>query len=139
MTPEIEELERTLSACRQEVGRVCGVAAARWWSSLFLTAYYTGARVGPLLAMRWESIDLERGQVIAEARAFDLPRAAIDALCAIEYPRRELVWPWNKSKVRLWQDCHRVFARAGLPLSQLVAQPRWKPGLGWWPPDGAGE
>jgi integrase len=40
---------------------------ADWWKALLLTAYMTGWRIGSLMALRWEDVDLERCTALSRA------------------------------------------------------------------------
>ena len=41
--------------------------AADWWRGLLVTAYMTGWRIGSLLALRWDDVDLDTGWAVSRA------------------------------------------------------------------------
>lgn len=117
------QLSTLLDSCRQERGQICGIPADRWWYALVVVMYYTGLRIGAMLRLRCDSVDLEAGTLVAEAETqkqlaeqrFKLPPEAIDALRAIWSPKREFVFPWPKSITLLWRDFKAILERASLP------------------------
>lgn len=120
---QLEEFSRLLESCRAERGQVAGIAADKWWYALSLVLYFTGGRIGAVLKVRWDSVDLERGRFVLEAenaktlteQRFELPARAVDALRAIAYPPRDVVFPWVKSPGLMWDEYSAILRRAGLP------------------------
>jgi integrase len=42
-------------------------APADWWRGLLMFGYMTGWRIGSMLALRWEDVDLDKGQALSKA------------------------------------------------------------------------
>jgi integrase len=80
---------------------------------LFVTAYFTGVRLGELLAWRWEQVDWEQGFVTLQAdetksgHARAVPILAGDMLTWLKWARDES------------NGCASVFHRAGEPIKEF--------------------
>jgi integrase len=102
------------------------VNPVEWWRVLLTMMWLTGIRVGALLALRWEDVDLERGVVWSRARANKSKRdlrhhvgRAVELLwdIAIADPR---VFPWNHHHRTLWAEFARIQKTAGIHLPCLL-------------------
>jgi integrase len=90
-------------------------APADWWRALLVTAYMTGWRIGSLLALRREDVDLETG--FALSRAADNKgkrdqRVPLHPL-AVDHLRKlasfsPLVFPWNHDRRGLFTEFHVI-------------------------------
>ena len=86
-----------------------GVAPALWWRALLATAWVTRLRIGELLGLRWEDVDLERGTLWSRARNNNKGKrdtrhsmgGAVELLRQLPQtdPR---VFPWNHHARTLW-------------------------------------
>lgn len=122
----LQQYERILAAAKQERGQVAGIAAERWWYALLLAMYYTGLRLRPLLELRWSEVDFDSSSLKAvaesqkqlEEQRFELPADALACLRAIQYPPRDVVFPWPAAKSELWRTYGRILGRAGLPMGR---------------------
>ena len=79
-----DELERLAAALKAYDGNPAAVAAIR-------TAAFTGLRIGEILAMRWEDLNLDTGRLtLTETktgrRYHDLPEAALEVLRQLSRP-----------------------------------------------------
>lgn len=119
--PQLEALFAELS---RQTGTVCGIPANRWWTALHLFLWNTGERIGAVLQLRWENVDLAGGwvNVAAETRKgkkadklFKLGADTIDAIRRIAKPERERVFPFDRDRSTLWLRYRKLLKRAGLP------------------------
>jgi integrase len=80
---------------------------------LFVTAYFTGVRLGELLAWSWEQVDFEQGFVTLQADETKSGHAR--AVPILEGDMREwLRWAHEQS-----DGCATVFNREGKPIKQF--------------------
>jgi integrase len=104
--------------------------AGDWWKALLITAYMTGWRIGQLLALRWEDVDLDGATIMSRAednkgkRDQKVPVHAI----VVEHLRRvksfqPTVFPWLRiigsrtmpaNKRTLWDEFARLQKEAGV-------------------------
>src|SRR6185369_7755481 len=100
-----EELAEVLQAIQSEREHVGGVPGPAFWLALFLLIWNTGERIGAVMQLSWDRVDLTRGWVrfVAEDRkgatadnALPIAPYTVAALKVIR--RREgLVFPWPYS------------------------------------------
>lgn len=100
-----------------------GMEPGPWWRALLATAWVSGMRIGALLALRWEDVDLETGVVWSRGRdnkgKRDMPH---DASGAVEFLRQlpqdePRVFPWNHHRRTLDVVFHALQTAAGVRLS----------------------
>lgn len=82
---------------------------------LFVTAYFTGVRLGELLAWTWEQVDWEQGFVTLRSTETKSGHARVVPIIAGDM-RRWLEWAQRESS-----GCDRVFNRFGQPIKDF----RW--------------
>lgn len=122
-----DELASVLQAIQSERECVGNFAGPVFWLALFLIIWNTGERIGAVMALSWDRVDLARGWVrfIAEDRkgatadnALPLAPYTVEALKAIR--RREgLVFHWPYSPTYIYYRFGKIMRRAGLPDSGL--------------------
>jgi integrase len=121
----IDEFRRLVAACDGEHGEVCGVRSSLWFSAILQTAYWTGERVGGLLALEWH--DIEPQAVVFRAETRKGQRADIyrpitpecyAAIMAIK-TKRKLVFDWDRSYTLIWYRLGKICERAGLPNDRM--------------------
>jgi len=122
-----EHFDRIMGACKVATKPGPPLHAqtdpATWWEALLATAWVTGMRIGSLLALRWEDVDLDQGTVWSRARdnkgRRDLRHdigGAIEALKRL--PRSDpRVFPWNHHRRTLWVEFARIQTAAGIHLA----------------------
>jgi integrase len=98
----LDEFKRLYEIANCLPGRI-GVQLARiWWPSLIGTAYHTRSRIGALLKVRWQDLDLRTGILVLRAentktckeQIFKLPDYVLRKIEAMKWPERDLVWEW---------------------------------------------
>ena len=99
---------------------------AVWWRALLATAYMTGWRIGELMAMRVEDLDLEAGTVITRhgdnkgKRDEKVPIHPV----VVEHLRplvgkSKFVFLWSHGEKLLWQEFGRIQRAVGIHLTCL--------------------
>jgi len=134
--PEPEDVPTAWTA--EEVGRLIwtaglwpgdyrGIPAARWWQALFATAYWTGGRIGALLASLWSEYSAAgltvrgRAQKNRRGQLYKLPphcREKLDRLPRIE----RLIWPWPHCRRWFFNRARAIIERAGLDAPKTGRQ-----------------
>jgi integrase len=89
--------------------------AADWWRALLVTGYMAGWRIGQLLALRREDLDLDGGTALSWAKDKKGKRDQVVPLHAlvIEHLRKLvsfdlLVYPWHHPRRRVFEELHRL-------------------------------
>lgn len=123
----LEQVRSLLSACRRLRGGICGVPESAWWLTLHLVALDTAERIGALLRVEWEWLDLRRSTLTipAEARkggldpaVYKLHPETIAELEKIRNPRRRFVWPWPLNPSMVYYRYRKILKSAGLPIAR---------------------
>ena len=99
------------------------VTPADWWRALLVVAYMTGWRIGDMIAMRREDLDMDAGTVITR---WDDNKGKRDALVklhpvVVEHLRRvptfgPTVLPWNRHERTLYDEFARIQEKAEVHL-----------------------
>ncbi len=94
-----------------------------WWKALVVTAYMTGLRIGEILAIKTEDLNLEKGELIMRWDDTKADRAEVIPLniVVIEHIQSivgndHLVFPWKHDPRTLWTEFTRMQAEAGIHL-----------------------
>ncbi len=97
--------------------------AVDWWRGLVVTAYMTGWRVGDLLALRRDDVDLENGVAISRAENNKGKRDDRVKLhpVVVEHLKRPAgfdpcMFPWDHDIRRLYGEFARIQEAAGIKL-----------------------
>jgi integrase len=99
----VEDISSMVMQARRRSGRVGPVPAAWFWPTILMSAWYSGERIGSLLAIRWSEVDTQRCTLtfLSEHRkglGRTISRHITPQLAEwLEKGRRapnELVWPW---------------------------------------------
>jgi integrase len=98
-------------------------APADWWRALVVTASMTGLRVGEILAVRKEDVNLERGELITRWDNTKTDRDEVIPLhpVVVEHLRasvseQRLVFRWAHDPRTLWAEFTRIQQEAGIHL-----------------------
>lgn len=96
---------------------------AEWWRALLVFAYMTGWRIGAMLALRWEDVDLERGAAFSRHADNKGKRDTWSPLHPAVVSHLEplrgfhpLVFRWPHDERTLWAEFARIQAAAGIRL-----------------------
>lgn len=123
----VEELQQLVTAAKHRKGYIVpGVPAAWYWPTKILAMFQTGERIGAVMAIRWNEVDLERCSLtfLAATRKGHretITRAISPELAKMMAPQRRapdaLVWPWLEGrKLMSAYGSMRVLCRlAGVP------------------------
>jgi integrase len=120
VTPEhFAELYRACDAAREPSG--LPYPAADWWRGLLVTAYMTGWRIGALLSLRRDDLDLEAGTALSRAEDNKGKRDAKTPLhpIVVEHLRKlpvftPAVFPWYHARRRLYVVLDAIQEAAGV-------------------------
>lgn len=136
----LDQVEKLLVACQSLSGRMrlktdprrwnrhgvhlwTGPLRAKWWSSLILFLYDTGARIGAAMAVAPADLDPERGFVVLQGAAaktgleqvLRFSRQTVEAIREIYDPTTEHVWQFFRPRARLFSELGLILEKAGLP------------------------
>jgi integrase len=104
----VAEVSAMVRVARTRFGAIGGVPAAAFWPQLLEAAWYTGERIGGLLGIRWEEVDLDRCTLTflgqnRKGGTDTITRSISPALAARLRARQgrpdEHVWPWLDFRV----------------------------------------
>lgn len=121
------QLQDLFQSMRQQPGKVAGIPAGKWWLALHQVMWDTGERIGPLLKLEWENVDLDTGDLEIQAKhrkggkkamLYQVKPATIASLRDIRKPNRKLVFPWPLSPSIYYRRYDDALERAGLPLGR---------------------
>ena len=98
-----------------------------WWQALTATAYMTGWRIGELLALRVEDVDLQGGTVITRHRdnkgkrdeKVPIHPIVADHLRQVIQTGNKFVFAWTHDERALWTEFGRIQRAVGIHLTCL--------------------
>lgn len=97
--------------------------AADWWRALLVTAYMTGWRIGEILALTREDLDMKAGAAITRAKDNKGKRDEIAKLHPVVLEHLERVasfhpkvFPWPYNKTTLYVQFAKIQEAAGIKL-----------------------
>lgn len=123
----LDELHLLFQSVEHEKGLLGNVRADLWWKAILLTCFYTGERIGAVMLLTWEKVDLENGWIFVPAedrkgcredKPFPIPPTLIEAFRLIRSPYRETVFPWQYSATYIYRKFDKILERAGLPTDR---------------------
>lgn len=118
------QFNRLLVQAEKERRPIAGIPGGLWWVALLRLVYSTGERIGAVMQLRWEHVDLDAGWVLVPAelrkgktadKRTKLTPKCLAALRAIAKPRRKEVFPWPFHRATLWNRFTAMLRKAGLP------------------------
>lgn len=118
------QLHRLFESAHCRPGFVAGIPARYYWPALFGFVFSTSERRGGTMATRWEWVSLENRVVVIPAAVrkgklktatYPLWEEVIWLLSRIAEPRRELLFPWDKSEASFYKHYGRILIDAQLP------------------------
>lgn len=118
-----EEFNRLIACVTRLDGAVGEHPARLWWHALMLVAFDSGERIGALLGLRWECVDLSAGWITFQAetrkgaREDSIVCIAPDTAETLRLIRRKsgLVFRWPMSRSYIWAKLGAILDAAGLP------------------------
>lgn len=120
---KLNEIEAIIRTARNRHGRVGGLPAAWWWSTICRAAFETGERLGGLQGLTWRHVDLVGRRVMfladtRKGRSKDILRPISQQLAA-ELSEHQgdpnaYVWPWDRHKCSIWASLKILCKRAGV-------------------------
>lgn len=91
------------------------VTPAVWWRALLITAYMTGWRIGQILALRWEDVDLEKGTALSRAADNKGKRDMLIGLHPVVLDHLQTVrsfhvsvFPWDIDRRPIYKEFERI-------------------------------
>jgi Site-specific recombinase XerD len=94
-------------------------APADWWRGLLMFGYMTGWRIGSILALRWEDVDLDKGQALSKAENNKGGRDQLVPLhpVVVDHLRKlrsfsPLVFPWDRGRRTLYTAWEEILTAA---------------------------
>lgn len=119
------QIGRLWQAAAETTGKVGEIPAGAWWQALVATLYWTGARIGAALAIRWRDVDLESGTITLReetaktgtGQRIRLHPQAAGALAKIQADT-DLVFVFKRSRRVLYTHWRRILKRAGIPTDR---------------------
>jgi integrase len=106
--------------------------AADWWRGLLIMAYMTGWRIGSLLALRREDVDLEAGTAVSRAqdnkgkRPVLIPLHPVIVEHLLKLPSfSPTVFPWQQNRRQLFVEFGRIQTAAGIKPAGASGKDRY--------------
>ena len=122
-----DEIQLLWECLKRQPGEIGDLSAADWYCSLHVVMWRTSERIGALLSVRWENVDLRAGFLTIpgeqrkggrQGRVYRLTPDCREWLARIREPQRETVWPWPWSYHSLWPRYKQILKNAGLPFGR---------------------
>ena len=110
-------------AAKSVPGTVSGVPAGAWWSCILRLCWETAERIGAVLQLRWDDVDLDERYVVfrGETRKGgvrdirrDISPELAEQMRAIQRRPADLVFQWDRQPTSLWFQLRRICANAGV-------------------------
>lgn len=119
---EQEELGRIIVEAQREEGEIAFLPARRWWTSLILSVYDVGGRIGAVRAVCQSDVDIRRQGLLLRAEHqktgrdewCPLSEQTVAACAGIMDSPRLLMWPWCFSREWLDERFRQLLRRAGV-------------------------
>jgi len=124
------DIAKLILTARKRRGKTGGLPSAWWWSSILYAAWCCGSRIGELMQLRWEHLDLDARRVVFVAAtrkggAADISHALPEDLCQqlAEHRRGpdDLVWPWDRQPTSIYPSMRLLCRAAGVPYRAFHA------------------
>jgi integrase len=121
-----EQLQALLASARLERSTLRGtnIPKADWWYCLIAALYWTGARIGAMIAAEQHDLDRQTGWLLLRAEPAktgigqwcQLPTDLAESIPSCESDDRLFPWPYHRRQ--LFAAMKRIAVRAGLPPSR---------------------
>lgn len=122
-----EQLATLFKACEQAKGESFYVPAPLWWHAIHCLIWDTGERIGAVLQLRWDDVDLdgcwltiraETRKWKREDKSFRLHPDTVKALRAIQTDQPKIFATRFKDVSTLYNHYKKLLKAAGLPLTR---------------------
>lgn len=118
-----EQFTRLYAACsKAQLPIGLPYPAAEWWRGLIVVGYMTGWRIGQILSLKRDDVDLDAGEAITRAANAKGKRDKRKPLhpMVVEHLKRlpgfsETVFPWPNHRRTLDNEFHFICTQGGLP------------------------
>lgn len=106
----------------KNVSRFPNVEPCDWWRALLVVGYMTGWRIGQILALKWNDVDLDTGIAMSKAEdnkgkrdvRIPLHPVVVEHLKRLAGSFDTHVFPWNHHERTLWAHFERIQKSAKL-------------------------
>lgn len=121
-----DEFERLLRTTRKARGFVGSALASHWWSAIVLVCFDSGERIGAVLGVGWDDVDLSDNWLIFKAEnrkgrdRDSVVKIAADTSAAIKQIPRDgkCVFSWPFTRQYLWKRYGALLQKAELPADR---------------------
>lgn len=130
-----EDVLRLVNATTIFAGREAdhGVPMDLLWRAMLLTEWWTALRLGTLLKIRRQDVNLQTGWIYVQpdsvktckGKKFRLGPDAVAALQAIWEPKRDLMFPWPYRKETIYRYFRKLQKTANIPETSRKAVSRF--------------
>lgn len=121
----VQEVSALVRQAKRRKGAIGSVPAPAFWVSLVEAAWYTGERIGGLLAIRWSEVDFDHCTLTflggtRKGGTDTISRQITPQLAAMLKTRRgkpdELVWPWlqHRTENAIFNSMRLMALQAGV-------------------------
>jgi integrase len=119
-----EQLRALHEAVSSLPGTILGIPRSLWWSALHAVIWDTAERIGAVMQLRWDDVQLDDRRVTFRAETRKNKRedlqhqlhadtvALLKRMKTAGYAR---VFAWNRHPLHLWAAYKRILRKAGLP------------------------
>lgn len=114
------EFTRLLATAESVPGQIGGVPAGLWWRTLLEVLYWTGARVGSVLALAVDDWDSNRRVLFLRngksrrVRVYSIPDPTASRLTELAAYGNERLFFWPKSRAKFFVHLRGIVEKAGI-------------------------
>lgn len=129
------QLETLFASCAAETGLIGGVPAQGFWLGLHFVWFDTGERFTATMRTRWDGLDFSTGYLSVpatvrkggkKAMLYRLQSDTLEVLQTIQLPKRDLIFPWDRTPSTFYHHYTRILKRAGLPYDRYSKAQRMR-------------
>jgi integrase len=119
----VQDVSAILRMALAGSGSECGLPADWYWASLIRLCWETAERVGAVMQIRWDDLDLDERWVIFRGEhrkggTRDIRRDISPELAGwlrhLQRKPADLVFPWTRERTSLWYEFRKLCAMAGV-------------------------
>ena len=121
-----EQLERLLKACGEQQGKIAGIDASAWWTTIHGVWWDTGERTSAVLQIRLADYDPASGELYLPGeirktpvdRLYVLTPDTMSVIAKMGHPERTLMFPFPFCLGTFYNHYTRLLKDAGLPSTR---------------------